>query len=929
MLNEMTNPAHHNYLELSSKQILQSDLTPSASWWQRQGIRFKTIVLAIAIGTIPSLTIGSVAYYFAANSMEQQNSSLRKMLVVDLQNQVNVFMGDRFNDLEMMATLPIFTDSRLRAIATPTDKSAALQKIQDAYGVYSSIAVFDTQGNLVAQTDGKVLGNHLNRSYIQAAIKADGAVISQPIISSSSGAFSVYTASPIKDQVTGETIGFVRARMPVEVLKTLLQEYTTDDGQYYLLNNQGEVFLGSGEEYIVKTKSDGSVATDQQYAYEAIKAAAVFDDTEELLTSSTVATDIAVNTKTGREQFLTYAPAQKVEGLSGLNWQAIMATDTAIVYAPQRKLKLVFMLGTSLIALSVGAIAYNLTNRLLSPILQAANAVQKIGRGDFQTRLPITGADETAQLADDINRMADKLASFVQTQALITLHSESIKNLTVQLATTAEQSEIFELAVESCWQTLNQERVIYCQFKSTETGTIVAESVASDYPTILNRDLNSDLVAEYQSLNRQSLREIEVINNVAEADLPQSMQQYLMSLKVTSCLIAPVFIEAELDGLLMVHQSSISHLWLDEEIKFMTQVASQVGFATTRLKFDQQQKIAEAKAKSAQEAIQRRAFSLLEEVYDVSQGDLTIRAKVTEDEIGTIADSYNSTIESLQKLVTQTKAAAIEVQTNTNANDLAVQSLAHSTVIQATAINVILEQVQEMEQSINLVATQANQAEDFVKQATLTIDSSDQAMNLTVAEIDTVQNTVTQTANKAEKLGESSQEISQAVNLISRFAAQTHLLALKASIEAARAGEQGKGFAVIADEVRSLATQSAEATAEIETLVTKIQLETAEVVQAMHQGAKQIASGSELVQQTRQSLTHVSQVSNEISNLVASITQATQQQSTNTSEVSQTIGDIAAIAENNSQSATKLTASIRHLLEIADKLQSGIAKFKT
>ncbi len=921
----MTNPAHHNYLELSSDQILQSDLTPSASWWQRQGIRFKTTVLAIAIGTIPTLTVGSVAYYFAANSMEQQNSSLRKMLVVDLQNQVNVFMGDRFNDLEMMATLPIFTDSRLRAIATLTDKSAALQKIQDAYGVYSSIAVFDTQGNLVAQTDGKVLGNHLNRSYIQAAIKADGAVISQPIISSSSGAFSVYTASPIKDQVTGATIGFVRARMPVEVLKTLLQEYTNDNGQYYLLNNQGEVFLGSGGEYIVKTKSDGSVATDQQYAYEAIKAAAVFDDTEELLTSSTVATDIAVNTKTDREQFLTYAPAQKVEGLSGLNWQAIMATDKAIVYAPQRKLKLVFMLGTSLVALGVGAIAYNLTNRLLRPILQAANAVQKIGRGDFQTRLPITGADETAQLADDINRMADKLASFVQTQALITLHSESIKNLTVQLATAADQSEIFELAVGSCWQTLNQERVIYCQFKSTETGTIVAESVAPGYPTILHTDLNSDLVAEYQSLEG---REIEAINNVAQADLPQSIQQYLMSLGVTSCLIAPVVMEAELDGLLMVHQSSTSHLWLDEEIKFMTQVASQVGFAATRLKFDQQQKIAEAKAKSAQEAIQSRALSLLQEVYDVSQGDLTIRAKVTEDEIGTIADSYNSTIESLQKLVTQTKAAAIEVQTNTTANDLAVQSLAHSTVIQATAINVILEQVQEMEQSINLVATQANQAEDFVKQATLTIDSSDQAMNLTVAEIDTVQNTVTQTANKAEKLGESSQEISQAVNLISRFAAQTHLLALKASIEAARAGEQGKGFAVIADEVRSLATQSAEATAEIETLVTKIQLETSEVVQAMHQGAKQIASGSELVQQTRQSLTHVSQVSNEISNLVASITQATQQQSANTSEVSQTIGDVAAIAENNSHSATKLTASIRHLLEIADKLQSGIAKFK-
>jgi len=319
----------------------------------------------------------------------------------------------------------------------------------------------------------------------------------------------------------------------------------------------------------------------------------------------------------------------------------------------------------------------------------------------------------------------------------------------------------------------------------------------------------------------------------------------------------------------------------------------------------------------------------LQEVYDVSEGDLTIRAKVTEDEIGTIADSYNSTIESLQKLVNQTKVAAIEVQTNTTANDLAVQSLAQETVIQAMAINRMLEQIKGMEQSINLVATQATQAEDFVKQATLTINSGDQAMNRTVAEINTVQNTVIQTATKAEKLGESSQEISQAVNLISRFAAQTHLLALKASIEAARAGEQGKGFAVIADEVRSLATQSAEATAEIETLVSKIQLETSEVVAAMNKGAAQIASGSELVQQTRQSLTSVTEVSNEISNLVSSITEATQQQSQTTAEVSQNIVDVAAIAENNSHSATKLTTSIKDLSIIAEKLRSGIAKFKT
>lgn len=280
-------------------------------------------------------------------------------------------------------------------------------------------------------------------------------------------------------------------------------------------------------------------------------------------------------------------------------------------------------------------------------------------------------------------------------------------------------------------------------------------------------------------------------------------------------------------------------------------------------------------------------------------------------------------------MVNQTKAAATEVQLNTSANDLAVQSLAQETIAQASSISQMLKQVRGMETSISLVANQAHQAEAFVQQAATTIAREDRAISLTVAEIKAVQQTVTQTATKAEKLGESSQEISQVVNLIGRFAAQTHLLALKASIEAARAGEEGKGFAVIADEVRSLATASAEATAEIETLVSKIQLETAEVVKAMHRGAAQIASGHELVQQTRHSLSQVNQVSNEISKLVSSITQATQQQSATSAQVSQTIVDVVAIAEHNSQSATQVFHSLRELSAIATKLQSHIAKFKT
>ena len=598
--------------------------------------------------------------------------------------------------------------------------------------------------------------------------------------------------------------------------------------------------------------------------------------------------------------------------------------NSDIVFASKRELRLVFWLSTGIIALGVGAIVYTLANRMLRPILLAADAVQKIGQGNFDVNLQITGTDEIARLGDNINRMSSQLLDFVQAQTLIAQQLETIKNLILQFAA-AEHTEILEIAVAQSHKVLPANRVIYYQFESDTAGIVVAESVSQGFTVTQNTEiLNPDLVAAYFSKHYQGNSQIEVINDITQASL-----DLLKSLQVKASLIAPVVVENELNGLLIAHQCSTQRPWLDEEVQFMIQVADQIGFAMTRLEFLEQQKSAENRQKAAKEAIQSRALSLLQEVAEVCRGDLTIRAKVTEDEIGTIANSYNSTIESLQKLVNQTKIAAVEVQSNTLTNNVAAQKLAQEAITQASEIAQMLEQIKAMEQSSNQVVVNASQAENFVRQANLTIDNSDKAMNQTATEINAIKITVTETAAKAQKLGESSQEISQAVNLISRFAAQTHLLALKASIEAARAGEQGKGFAVIADEVRSLATQSAQATAEIETLVSKIQLETSVLVESMNQGSAQIAVGNELVQQTRHSLSEVSQVGNEISKLVDLIAQAANLQSATSAQVSQSMVNVAAIAENNSQSATQVSTSIKQLSNVAEKLQLDIDKFKT
>jgi methyl-accepting chemotaxis protein PixJ len=881
------------------------------SWWQDRSIRFKTTVMAIAIGTIPTITLSFIAYNYTARSIQQETVAAKKTFVGELQNQVNSFMFERYGDIQVMANLDVFSNPEIRNLVTAEAKSAMLQKIHDTYQVYDSIAVFDTKGEPIAQTKGKPLDNHLNRSYIQAALEADAAVISEPIVSKSSGTFSVYTAAPIHDRATKELIGFVRARIPVEGFKELLKDYSTNGNKYYLLDSTGNVFLGSEGE-----------------SRQTVNASQVFSNIEELLTKSEIDTTIATNLKTQTKQLVAFAPPEKLKNSTELNWQAIIATDSQLVFASQRQLRNIFILGTGVVALAVGVIAYSVVNRAIRPILSVADAVAAIGQGDLDTRVQLSGTDELARLGNNINLMASQLNDFFEKQSFLVRQAELLKNLTLKFSVAFNPEEIINAAVAESREILNSDRSLYYQFDDSWQGTIVVESLLSGFTSCLRAKIHDPCFAE-QYIEEYRQGKVLAIDDLQKANLTDSHLKQLEPFAIKASLIAPVIVQDRLHGLLIVHQCSTPREWQPHEIELVTQLAHQVGFALTRLEFTQQQQQAQTREKQAKEAIQSRALDLLKEVYEVSAGDLTIRARVTEDEIGTIADSYNSTIASLQKLVNRVKTATKEVKITTESNQLAVRQMARETILQADEIGETLKQIQQMSESIDTVSLNAARADDFAKVANETIAAGDRTMDYTVNEINAIQTTVTQTAAKVMQLGDSSREISQAVNLIGRFAAQTHLLALKASIEAARAGDRGKGFAVIADEVRSLASQSAEATAQIDNLVAKIQLETNDVVEAMNVGTQQVAKGTQLVQQTRESLDRVTAASQEISNLVRAIAEAANRQSQTSQNVSNTITNVAEIAQNHAQSATEVSASIQQLSAVAEKLQAGISEFKT
>jgi methyl-accepting chemotaxis protein PixJ len=522
------------------------------------------------------------------------------------------------------------------------------------------------------------------------------------------------------------------------------------------------------------------------------------------------------------------------------------------------------------------------------------------------------------QLALQLGLTLDRVTLLKQREAEAKW-SKSLKEITLQIAQSLNPQEIFETVVAEVKAALAAQRVIVYNFDRNWQGTVVAEAVAAPMSPALGAEIADPCFAEKYAQKYQQGR-VMAMANIDQAGLTDCHRRQLEQFQVKANLIAPILVGDGLLGLLIAHQAT-PRTWEKAEIDFFTQVAIQVGLAVNFATQIDQQRV-------PKEQLQRRALELLMEVDPVREGDLTIRAQVTDDEIGTIADSYNATIESLRRIVLQVQAASQQVTDTTSQNELSVQGLAAEAQRQVGEITTALERLETMGESIRAVASNAQAAEAAMQQAGQTVRTGEVAMNRTVEGILELRETVTETAQKMQRLGESSQKISKIVSLIGRFAAQTHLLALKASIEAARSGEEGRGFAVIADEVRALAAQSAEATAEIETLVGTIQAETQQVVSAMQAGTQQALTGTKLVEETRQSLNQIVAASTQIDRLVEAIAQATVEQSQASTTVTQTMVEVAGIAQQTSQSATQVSTSFRQLLAVAQELQEGVGQFK-
>lgn len=327
----------------------------------------------------------------------------------------------------------------------------------------------------------------------------------------------------------------------------------------------------------------------------------------------------------------------------------------------------------------------------------------------------------------------------------------------------------------------------------------------------------------------------------------------------------------------------------------------------------------------------RPILALKETIHTLSsgEGDLTRRLDVTSnDDLGIIAEDVNTFISHLQKMMLQIEDFSGQLVNN-------ISSLERTSTQNSTILNQHVREteqistaIEEMSATANMMAQNAQESVEYTKEVSQMGSSSLRTLNNAKSYVDRLVSDVENTASSMSNMSDETKGINQILSVIGDIAAQTNLLALNAAIEAARAGEQGRGFAVVADEVRALASRTQESTEEIERALTKL-LDGSQEVLSLMEGTKSTChetfNGTTEVETSLNSLT--SQVGN-ITDLSIKIATSAEEQDRVTAEISKNMSEITDIVKQLNQNDVDSSAQVNDISGINERLATIVGKFK-
>ena len=330
---------------------------------------------------------------------------------------------------------------------------------------------------------------------------------------------------------------------------------------------------------------------------------------------------------------------------------------------------------------------------------------------------------------------------------------------------------------------------------------------------------------------------------------------------------------------------------------------------------------------SEHQQLNQSVFSLLQAVAELSERNLTIRANVTEDATGPVADAINLLAEETSSTLIEVRNVAAEVNETSqkvNTHLMSVNKLAMKE--QERAIETA-DQMNQMLQRLDSIANSASATNIMAGNTTASTKKAHESVSETLSGMSVIRETVQETGKRIKQLGERSQEISHVIEIINTIAERTTVLALNASMQAVAAGDAGRGFSVIAEEIQRLAESSRESTGQIATLVRNIQQETNTTISTMDQTIEQVIDGSTKAEDAAAQMQKVLETTSELVQAVDQIAIASRDQVSISEGLKHKAEGILKSTQSTGQELLSLTGLSRNMANYAQQLVKSVNVF--
>ncbi|KRV68297.1 chemotaxis protein [Aeromonas veronii] len=330
--------------------------------------------------------------------------------------------------------------------------------------------------------------------------------------------------------------------------------------------------------------------------------------------------------------------------------------------------------------------------------------------------------------------------------------------------------------------------------------------------------------------------------------------------------------------------------------------------------------------------IRNPVMTLLEQTRQVAAGNLTSQLDMKQfshDELGKLAQGFDEMQSNLRMLVNEVSGSVVQLGAAAEEISAVAQQSANNMGAQQHELNQLATAMNEMQATVQEVARNTNDAASAATSASDTAAQGSETVNDSIGRIEKVATAIEETALVIRQLGDDSRNIGMVLEVIQGIAEQTNLLALNAAIEAARAGEQGRGFAVVADEVRTLAKRTQDSTSQINHIISELQQRANEAGVTMQQSQDMMSETVHTAREAGASIAEISSSVNSISHMNIQIATATEEQGAVSEELNRNVVNISNASEEVATGAKQMAQACNDLNLLATQLQEVVRKFRT